>query len=192
MQRISLVNLAHNLIRDTLNPGDIAIDATVGNGYDTLFLVEQIMPSGRVYGFDIQQAALDATRVKFRNTSLSSECLTLFHGSHAAMAEKIPVQHQGRISACMFNLGYLPGSDKSIITETESTITALTIAVRILSNRGIITVLAYPGHRGGVQETEQVSRWCEQLAGDRFKVNTIYSAEDKVSAPRLFVIRKQG
>ena len=62
MQRISLVNVAHNLIKDVLHPGDIAIDATVGNGHDTLFLVEQVSPSGKVFGFDIQQAAIDSTR----------------------------------------------------------------------------------------------------------------------------------
>ena len=88
MQRISLVSVAHNLIRDKLRPGDIAIDATVGNGHDTVFLVEQVSPSGKVYGFDIQQAAIDSTRAKVEscyragerarsNMLLRSECLTL-------------------------------------------------------------------------------------------------------------------
>ena len=195
MQRISLVNVAHNLIRDVLHPGDIAIDATVGNGHDTLFLVEQVSPSGRVYGFDIQQAAIDSTRVKVESccklasTSLP-ECLTLIHASHADMAEKIPAQYHGKISAIMFNLGYLPGGDKSIITQTDSTLTALNIASRMLSSNGIITILAYPGHHGGDMETDQVKNWCEQLDEDQFKISIIYSTENKESAPRLFVIRK--
>ena len=64
MQRISLVNIAHDLIRDILRPGDIAIDATIGNGHDTVFLVEQVGSSGRVFGFDIQQSAIDTTWAK--------------------------------------------------------------------------------------------------------------------------------
>lgn len=189
MKRISLVNLAHDLVRDILRPGDIALDATVGNGHDTLFLAEQVAPSGHVYGFDIQQAAIDATLEKFRKTH-KADCLTLIHASHADMDRKIPEQVHGKIRVIMFNLGYLPGGDKSIITQTDSTLTALTVAARILACGGIITLLAYPGHPGGDQETGQVKHWCEQLDAGQFEVNTMYSSEHKDTAPRLFVIRK--
>jgi hypothetical protein len=201
MQRISLVNVAHNLIREVLRPGDIAIDATVGNGHDTVFLVKQVSPSGKVFGFDSQQAALDSTWLNvescFRaaekacsHAPLRPECLSLIHASHADMAEKIPVQYHGNISAIMFNLGYLPGGDKSIITQTDSTVTALNIAVRLLSSNGIITILAYPGHQGGDLETDRVNNWCKLLDEDQFKTSLVYSSVNKESAPRLFVIRK--
>ncbi len=191
MQRISLVNAAHNIIRDVLHSGDIAIDATVGNGHDALFLVEQVSPAGRVFGFDIQQAAIDSTRIKAgAYCKMRPECLTLIQASHADMGEKIPLQYHGKISVCMFNLGYLPGGDKSIITQTGSTITALNIASRLLSGNGIITIMAYPGHQGGDLETDQVKNWCNQLDQDQFKISVIYSPENKESAPRLFVICK--
>ncbi|EGW19899.1 tRNA (mnm(5)s(2)U34)-methyltransferase [Methylobacter tundripaludum] len=189
MKRISLVNAAHDLIRDILRPGDIAIDATVGNGHDTVFLAEQVGPSGHVYGFDIQQAAIDSTLEKFRQAP-SPEYLTLIHASHADMDEKIPAYHHGKVRVIMFNLGYLPGGDKTVITLTDSTLTALTVAARILAVEGIITLLAYPGHQGGDLETGQVKNWCEQLDTEQFEVSTIYSTEHKDSAPRLFVIRK--
>ncbi|MGR9014726.1 MAG: class I SAM-dependent methyltransferase [Gammaproteobacteria bacterium] len=191
MKRISLLNTAHNRLRDILRPGDIAIDATVGNGHDTVFLAEQIAPSGHVYGFDIQQAAIDKTLEKFRQTGLP-DCLTLIHASHATMDAKIPVHLHGKIKAIMFNLGYLPGGDKSVITLSDSTLTALAIAARILADSGIITLLAYPGHQGGDMETDQVKHWCERLDPRQFEVNTVYSAEPKDTAPRLFVIRKRG
>ena len=189
MKRISLVNAAHDLIRDILHPGDIAIDATVGNGHDTVFLAEQVGPLGHVYGFDIQQAAIDSTLEKFRQAH-SPEGLTLIHASHADMDERIPVHHHGKVRAIMFNLGYLPGGDKTVITLTDSTLTALTVAARILAVEGIITLLAYPGHQGGDLETGQVKNWCEQLDTQQFEVSTIDSTEHKDSAPRLFVIRK--
>jgi hypothetical protein len=193
MPRISLVNIAHNLVRDVLFPGDFAIDATVGNGHDTSFLVEQVSPTGGVFGFDIQQAAIDSTWLKMEsccNLSALTERLTLVQTSHADMAEIIPAKYHGNIKACMFNLGYLPGGDKGIITQTDSTITALNIVSRMLSSNGIITVMAYPGHKGGDLETDQVKTWCEQLDEDQFKISIIYSSKNKESAPRLFVIRK--
>jgi tRNA G10 N-methylase Trm11 len=197
MQRISLVNEAHNLIRDKLHSGDIAIDATVGNGHDTVFLVEQVSPSGKVYGFDIQQAAIDSTRAKVESycragegTYSRSALLTLIHASHAKMAEKVSLQDHGKITAIMFNLGYLPGSDKSIITQTESTLAALASASRLLSGNGILTVLAYPGHHGGDHESIEVKNWCEQLDKEQFRVRVFYNKENKVSAPRLYVVDK--
>ena len=189
MQRISLVNVAHNLINEVLHPGDIAIDATVGNGYDTLFLAKQVGSSGEVFGFDIQQAAIESTKEKFRQTHCPV-CLTLTQASHADMSDKIPFRHHGNIRAIMFNLGYLPGGDKCIITRTDSTITALNSAYRMLSGNGIITVLAYPGHQGGDLETDQVKSWCEQLDKDQFKISIVYSSDNKDFAPRLFVIKK--
>ena len=69
MQRISLLNTAHNSIKKVLHPGDIAIDATIGNGHDTLFLVEQVYPSGLVFGFDIQQIAIESTKEKIKQTN---------------------------------------------------------------------------------------------------------------------------
>ncbi|UOA07436.1 class I SAM-dependent methyltransferase [Methylobacter sp. S3L5C] len=190
MQRISLVDTAHNFIKEILHSGAIAIDATVGNGHDTLFLVKQVGPSGQVFGFDIQQTAIASTRAKFLQTP-GMQCLTLIHASHADMSEKIPVNYHGNISVIMFNLGYLPGGDKNIITCTDSTITALHCSCELISSQGIITVMAYPGHPGGDLETAQVKSWCEQLDKDRFKVDIIYSADNKDSAPRLFVIQKR-
>jgi hypothetical protein len=189
MKRSSLVNTAHDLIRDILRPGDIAIDATVGNGHDTAFLAEQVGTAGQVYGFDIQQAAIDSTREKFRKNG-RPDCLTLFQASHADLNDKIPAHLHGKIKAFMFNLGYLPGGDKNVITLTESTLAALTAAARILAVNGIITLLAYPGHQGGDLETDQVKNWCGQLDARQFGVRTIYSSEHKDTAPRLFVIRK--
>lgn len=191
IKHISLVSRAHTIIRGRLHPGAIAVDATVGKGCDTLFLLQQIAPSGRVYGFDIQQSALDSARTKIGETAFSG-CLTLIHGNHALMAEIIPQRHHGQFSVCMFNLGYLPGGDKTIITRTESTLAALAAASELLSVSGIITVIAYPGHPGGDRETERVEQWCEDLDSERFKVDIIMSKENNDAAPRLFIICKTG
>ncbi len=186
---MSLLKLAHQHIQNILQTGDTAIDATVGNGHDTLFLAEQVGLTGRVYGFDIQAAALSATRTKLQHSQLV-DCVTLIQANHADMAVHIPVSVHGKIKACMFNLGYLPNGDKSIITQINSTLSALTIACDLLVPQGMMTILAYPGHVGGDEETASVQAWLEQLDTNQFAVSTIFSAIASPSAPRLFVMKK--
>lgn len=186
---MSLLKLAHQYIENQLRSGDTAIDATVGNGHDTLFLAKQVGAKGRVYGFDIQQAAIVATTEKLQHNQLLNP-VTLIQASHAEMATHIPVSQQGKITACMFNLGYLPKGDKRIITQTSSTLLALTAACQLLATQGIITILAYPGHVGGDDETACVSQWSEQLASKQFAVSTLFSTIPSPSAPRLLVVRK--
>jgi len=188
MQRISLVKLAHEIIGDALRPSDIAVDATVGNGHDTVFLADCVGPSGHLYGFDSQQQALAAASAKLGMRT----GVTLVHASHADMSANIPVQFHGKIRACMFNLGYLPGGDKRLVTHVDSTLAALTCAARILATGGILTVIAYPGHPGGEQEAAQVKHWCGQLDAGQFNVKTVYSDKGNAAAPRLFVICKTG
>lgn len=189
MKPISLTKQAHFLIEHKINSGAIVIDATVGNGHDTLFLAKQVGKTGRVYGFDIQQVALEAARSKLQEANLLDR-LTLILTNHALMKDKIPVQFHGKISAIMFNLGYLPGGDKSLITRADSTLVALKSASQILSPNGIMTILAYPGHDGGDMETDQVKKWCEQLDQQQFKVDIFSSVENKNPMPVLFSISK--
>lgn len=186
---MSLLKLAHQHIQKVLQTGDAAIDATVGNGHDTLFLAEQVGLTGRVYGFDIQAVAINATRKKLQHAQLV-DCVRLIQASHADMAVHIPASKHDKIRACMFNLGYLPKGDKSIITQTDSTLPALTVASELLAPQGIMTVLAYPGHAGGDKEAASVETWLAQLSGKKFVVNTFFSAISSQTAPRLFVIEK--
>ena len=90
----------------------------------------------------------------------------------------------------MFNLGYLPQGDKTIITQPDSTLLALSSSLELLAPKGITTILAYPGHPGGENETVQVANWCYQLNPENFSVQVINSKEHKDSAPRLFIVQK--
>ena len=188
MQRISLVKQAHSLIKDTLQHGDIAIDATLGNGHDALFLTELVGPTGLVFGFDIQASAIENTRERFRLAKLESPTLIL--ASHALMSEKIPEQYHGKVRTIMFNLGYLPGGDKHLITQTESTLVALQSAGKLLAKDGLLTIMAYLGHPGGDDEALKVAQWCSQLAPLYFNYQLTLSEADKPSAPKLFTIQK--
>ncbi len=190
MNRISLPETAHRLLEQRLTQADIAVDATLGNGYDTVFLARRVGFVGHVYGFDIQPAALEATRTRLHLAGLLAN-VTLFLASHAEMASYLPSEHLGRIRAVMFNLGYLPGGDKTIITRSESTLAAVAAACQWLAPGGMMTLLAYPGHPGGDYETERLKQRLKQLEPSQFHCEILYSRVDKPAAPRLFCLEKR-
>lgn len=186
MQRISLVKQVHERLDALLGEGDIVIDATLGNGFDALFLAKKIGSSGWLYGFDIQAEAIAASRLKLT----SYPHVRLIHASHADMKAHLPFFWQGNVRACVFNLGYLPGSNQQVITQAASTRRALTAASQLLAPGGLITITAYPGHHGGEIETACVVRWCQTMTRQGFQVSTLISDPTNAAAPRLFVLCK--
>ncbi len=186
--RLSLTAQAHKIIENHLTVGDIAIDATVGNGHDTLFLAKKVGKDGKIFGFDIQQQAIDETHLKLESAGLM-ENIRLFLCSHGEMNIYIPEKYHKKINVITFNLGYLPGSDKLITTQKESTLFALNIAVELLAPGGIISVIAYPGHPTGAIENKQLVQWSNQLNRKQFN-RKIIDSSDKANAPRLFIIQQ--
>ena len=187
----SLTKLAHGLVRNRVKPGDAVIDATLGNGHDTWFLLDSAKPDGTVFGFDIQQAALDSTRRRLQAHPFAHR-VSLIQASHAEMNFHVPPKHHGKISVIMFNLGYLPGGDKKIITEAKTTVSALTCASGLLCSGGNLSIMVYPGHEGGKQETEAVDNWCRTLDPDTFTVTLYQNQPDNLSAPKLFVVNRKA
>jgi predicted methyltransferase len=164
-----LTQLAHEEIAKILKPGHIAIDLTAGNGQDALFLARCVGPTGHVYAFDIQPAAIQATQQRL-NQQTSRSDFTLVNGSHANWIEAIPAEHRIRIKAAMMNLGYLPGGDKSIVTQAASTLAAIQIALDWLQPGGVISILAYRGHPGGQTEANAVEMMLDELDPKAFEI----------------------
>ncbi len=138
------------------------VDATTGNGHDTLFLARHVGSEGTVYGFDIQGSALEATAARLRGAGFAARVRLMLAG-HERMSEHLPDEERGRIRAVLFNLGYLPGGDKEIVTGPGTTVAALTDIVEWLAPAGVISVIAYTGHPGGREEAEQVKHWAAGL-----------------------------
>ncbi len=180
----SLVTLAHQSLIQHLRPGDIAIDATLGNGHDALFLAQIIGEHGQLYGFDIQPAAIEKTTERLKHHSVTA-AFKGFQQCHSTMTECIPLEQHGQIAAIMFNLGYLPRGDKHIITQTETTLSALKQAITLLAKNGILSILSYPGHPGGNEETQQVSQWVTELKNCEKKY---YCDPDNPKSPVLFLL----
>ena len=167
----SILTFAHTLLSDTLQAGDIAVDCTMGNGHDTLFLANLVGKNGHVFSFDIQQAALENTQKLLTRHSIpnathyegTKQRVTIIKGSHASLQSYLPIESSRNIKAAIFNLGYLPGGDKNICTTPDSTIQALEILIRLMLPNGIIVIVVYPGHEEGQTEAEQVVEYCKNL-----------------------------
>jgi len=156
---------AQNFAKPYLNAGSIAIDATCGNGFDTLFLAEQVGSTGTVYGVDIQSLAIETVRTKLLQAGTMPQC-RLIVGSHSQLSSMIEPDQAGVVSVVMFNLGYLPLGDKTIVTKPETTLAGLDQAFEMLRPGGLLSVLAYPGHPGGPEESQCVEDWVARHTGE--------------------------
>ncbi|MBP3965728.1 class I SAM-dependent methyltransferase [Paenibacillus lignilyticus] len=186
---LSVLSMAHKLVKERVSPGDTVIDATCGNGVDTLFLAELVGPRGTVYAFDIQEEALERTRQRL-NDSAAGAALHLVHASHADMVEQISADGRGKAAAAMFNLGYLPGADQSVITTPDGTLAALKAALAVLRPSGIVTVVLYPGHPGGAEEADAALQWASSLP-QSLAQTVLYRMAQKAEAPYLLAIEKR-
>jgi tRNA G37 N-methylase Trm5 len=168
-----------------LQPGDAAIDATCGNGHDTLCLARLVGREGRVWAFDIQGEAIDATSRRLTEAGLAEQ-VTLILGGHESMAEQISAPVRG----IMFNLGYRPGGDRCIITRPETTRAALEHSLRLLLPGGTLAITVYPGHDGGEREEEMLREWSSSLPQSSFHAWRMGQTNTPHTAPHLYLVQK--
>lgn len=153
---VDLRTLEKQFLSAHIKEGGTVCDFTMGNGHDTLWLSHAVGENGRVYAFDIQAAALESTRATLAQGGAYDNC-TLIHDSHANAGQYV----NEKICAGVFNLGYLPGSDKSVTTMRESTLAAVKCAIGLLDDDGIVLICIYPGHAEGTAEGEML---CDYLS----------------------------
>lgn len=187
----SILDFAHDVASRALEPGSLAIDATVGNGHDTLFLALEVGAQGTVMGFDVQAEAIDRTEKRIAEHEVSAE-VQLLHAGHEAMTSHLPRDLQGKVAAVMFNLGYLPGGDHALTTQPKTTLQALEGATDLLRPGGVITVVQYTGHEGGAKEAKAVTSWASALPQDSFQTLSYRFLNQSNNPPRLLAIEKRA
>jgi SAM-dependent methyltransferase len=189
----SAVQWAHDVLAARLAPGDWALDATAGNGHDTLFLSRKVLPGGRVFAIDIQERALEETRRRLLEAGGANELddsVTLLHGGHEGMCGLLPPEARGRLAAVMFNLGYLPGGDKSRVTQPDSTLRALDAAAAWMMPGGLMTVVVYPGHAGGDEEADAAEGWMAGISAGGWQVQHLRALHPSARPPECWFARK--
>lgn len=180
-----LTDVAQKYVGEVLKEGDHAIDATVGNGKDTEFLARRVGENGKVYGFDIQDVAIEKTFKSLQEKNLALRVKFIKDG-HENMLKYI----EKPVKAIMFNLGYLPGGNHKIITRPDTTVKAIDDGLKILLPGGLVSIICYYGHPGGIEEKDSVLNYVKAL--DAFKYTVLYYGyiNKKNNPPILILIEK--
>lgn len=182
LQVFNILNVTRYLLINKVKAASNIVDATAGNGRDTLFLAQNSPADATVWAFDIQEAALQKTKQLLIDHQLISK-VQLILDSHAHISRHI----SGSVDLAMFNLGYLPGASHQITTNYLSTIEAVRQILDILSVGGVISLVAYPGHAEGCQENIALQRFFLELPANIFTVNQ-WQIINHVSSPPVFYL----
>lgn len=180
------VEIIHDLLQKIVLPGDTVIDATAGNGGDTLFLAQLVGANGKVYAFDIQAEALQTTRKRLQEAGYLNRVCLLQTGH-----ENLDQFATGRLRCAVFNLGYLPGGAKAVVTKGRTTLAALEICLKRLLPGGIVLLTVYWGHPGGQEEKQILAEYTAGLAKQEWDV-TATSFPNRERAPIILAIQKRG
>lgn len=162
---INTANIVKSIMESHIKDGYKALDCTVGNGKDTALLAQLVGDKGLVYGFDIQDIAIDSTRMLLDSLNLNHN-VNLIKDSH----ENIDKYIHEKLDFIIYNLGYLPKGDKEIKTNKDSTIISLKKALHLLKNNGVMLITVYVGHDGGMEEKEAIEKLLSTLNQKQYNV----------------------
>ncbi|MFB1051412.1 class I SAM-dependent methyltransferase [Paraliobacillus sp. JSM ZJ581] len=185
-----ILPFAHELIQAAIEPGDFAIDATCGNGNDTVILSQAVGSNGKVLAFDVQKQAIEATKKRLFQYQLTNVELIL--DGHQHVEQYIPEERKQKLAGAIFNLGYLPRSDKQVITKPFTTITAIDAIAANLKCGGTIVCVVYYGHPGGEQEKQALLNHLATFDQDHFRVLHYGFINQKNNPPFILAIEKKS
>jgi SAM-dependent methyltransferase len=176
------IQTAHKYWKELLLPSDNVIDATCGNGNDTLFLAN-ILKEGKIFAYDIQEKALKNTLDLLKENHISLENISLIHQSHEDFSVK------DNIKLIVYNLGYLPKGDKTITTQVGSTLKSINEGLNIISKGGALSITCYSGHLEGEKEENAILKMAAVLDGKKYSV-CLHRWLNREKAPSLIWIKK--
>jgi len=180
------VNFVKENIIKIIQEDSVVIDATIGNGYDTLFLREKLNEKGFLYGFDIQEKALQSTQERLIKNACYNR-VKLIHDSHENFKKYVEVP----VDLILYNLGYLPKGDKSITTESTKTLKSVKEGMSLLKSGGVIIITVYPGHLPGALELEALSNYLQTINQKEFAVIKVDFFNYKNKPPVVFMIERR-
>jgi len=185
-----ILPFAQKLLTQAVKQGDTAIDCTMGNGHDTIFLAKLVGKSGYVHAFDIQQDALNNTTERLKSEELSDR-VTLHLHSHAHVNECVPKDEHDKITGAIFNLGYLPGGDKAIVTQATSTVQAVGKLLDIMATNAVIVLVIYHGHQEGKFERDTLLQYVATIPREIADVIEYRFLNHQNSPPFIIAIEKK-
>ncbi|MGM8216539.1 class I SAM-dependent methyltransferase [Bacillaceae bacterium W0354] len=184
-----IIPFAHDLLRQSVHSGDVVVDATLGNGHDSLWLSELVGHTGKVMAFDIQEQAIKQSKALFQAKGITNvECILAGH-EHAK--DELNKRHITVIDGAIFNLGYLPGSNKQITTTGKTTIEAIDQLFQMLKKERYITLVVYPGHEEGNKEKTILFNYLKTFPAKLADISTYQMVNRSDKAPFVIAIYKK-
>lgn len=186
MNNIQVTDWYHSFIKQQVKPGDLCIDATMGNGNDTLLLCQLAGPSGHCTSFDIQETALLNTRTLLESKGIPGSSYTLLLKSHESLGSYAEPES---VSCIVFNLGYLPSGDHILATKPGSTLTAIEQGLSLLKKGGLMAICIYSGGDSGFEERDAVLDYLKRLNPKHFLVivSEYYNRPNNPPIPALAI-----
>lgn len=189
MKLLGVLPFARSLLTAAVGPGDTVVDATAGNGHDTLFLADLVGHAGTVISCDIQKEAIEATQKRLNEAGHVSN-IHLHQLGHERLTE-ITRFNESPIAAAIFNLGYLPKGDKTVTTKGETTIAAIKQLFAQLKPEGLIVLVIYHGHPEGKLEKDDVLSFIQSLPQEEAHVATYGFINQRNDPPFVAAIEKR-
>ena len=180
------VLMAHQLLQTRLADARTIIDCTAGNGKDTLFLACHASRKTSLWVFDIQEKAIAATKKLLDNHQFTCN-VRYIQDCHSKIRNYI----DSPVDIITFNLGYLPGGNHSVTTQAETTIRSVEACIDLLAEGGLITIVAYPGHKQGKEENSKVNDFLCSLPQQEFTVACWQMINQVHNPPILYAIERK-
>ena len=185
MRKYQITEWCLRFIRDHVKEGDICIDATAGNGNDTLALCQLVGENGKVYAFDIQEQAVVNTKKRLVDNGVAERAEVLLE-SHTNMSKYVETDS---VSCITFNFGYLPGGDHNLATQKDSSIEAIHEGLRLLKKGGMMSLCIYSGGDSGFEERDAILEELKTLDGKKYLVilSQYYNRPNNPPIPAMII-----
>ncbi|MCY6370730.1 tRNA (mnm(5)s(2)U34)-methyltransferase [Clostridium ganghwense] len=180
------MNLGKEICVKKLKNGDVAVDATMGNGNDTVFLSRLVGEEGKVYAFDVQDSAIKNTREKLKNHNING-LVELINDGH----ENIDKYIKEKVKVIMFNLGYLPRAEHKVTTKPDTTLIAIQKSLELLQKNGVVILVIYHGHEEGKEEKTVIENFAKSLNQKEYNVIELSFVNQINNPPILVAIEKR-
>lgn len=185
MKRYQITEWCARFVREHVKEGDICMDATAGRGNDTALLCELVGDAGKVFAFDIQEAAVKATKERLLSLGYENRAEVLLK-SHTEMGQ---YADEETVSCILFNFGYLPGGNHSLATRKETSIEAIETGLTLLEKDGLMSLCIYSGGDSGFEERDALLAYLKTLDAKKYLVivSAYYNRPNNPPIPVLII-----
>ncbi len=180
--------VTHRFLQKYVPKGGFAIDATAGNGGDTLLLCQLVGENGHVLALDVQPQAVENTQKRLAEAGVA-HLANVLCDSHANLFHHVRPESADCV---VFNFGWLPGGDHEVFTRKETSIPAIQQALDCLKPGGILSLCLYYGRNNGYEERDAVLDYVKGLDHRRYTALVVYFANRVNDPPIPIFVIKEG